>query len=146
MPAHETVPGAQTEALRCLSSPCPCLNQALEVTRGIYRHLTPASWAKRVPFRECPGGTTPCRWLQGFMVRLTQAGKWALPGCAQEWAGGHTGPWAQDGGGIWQNVSPWEPRTGEAGWRTLSRPGRWPQESRPVSCGLHVTPKYAVGA
>lgn len=53
----------------------------------------PASWVKRVPFWECPGGTTPCRWLQGFMVRLTQAGKWALPGCAQEWAGGgHTRP------------------------------------------------------
>ena len=92
-PAHETVPGAQTEAWRCLSSPCPCLNQALEVTGGICGRLTPASWAKIVPFRECPGGTTPCRWLQGFMVRLTQAGKWALPGCAQEWAGGgHTRP------------------------------------------------------
>lgn len=39
---------------------------------------------------------------------------------------------------------PWEPRTGEAGWRTLSRPGRWPPESRPVSCGLHATSKYVM--
>lgn len=91
-PAHETLPGAQTEACRCFSSPCPCLDQALEVTGGICGRLTPASRVKRVPFWECSGGTTPCRWPQGFMVRLTQAGKWALPGCAQEWAGSHTLP------------------------------------------------------
>ena len=54
-PVHETVPGAQTEGLQVPPSTLFSLNQALEAMGGIRGCLTPASWAKRVPFQECPG-------------------------------------------------------------------------------------------
>ena len=48
-------PGAQTEGLQVPPSTLFSLNQALEAMGGIRGCLTPASWAKRVPFQECPG-------------------------------------------------------------------------------------------